>query len=214
MERILSGIHGLDQRTSGLIKKGLTFVCGEREEAETFGIQYLVKRAEKGERGLYITLKQNIYQIRELGKKYNWDIKKLEKLGLIEIYNTAMPDEIRAFEEVNLDGLRAILEHYKDEDFQHIVLEGIEEITAYFARPRNFYEELRKIKKTARELGFTFVFVAHKRPETFYEKFPEMSEIIDEEYFFSHGRVRITFSKRIRWYIYMVLKDGLHIYDP
>ncbi len=90
MERTETGIPGLDQLIEGGIPKGFNFlVVGRPGTGKTIlGLQYLYEGAKIGENGLYITVDAYSNLIREQGKKFGWDIEKLEadkKLFILDV---------------------------------------------------------------------------------------------------------------------------------
>jgi KaiC/GvpD/RAD55 family RecA-like ATPase len=80
MDRVGTGIPGLDQLIGGGIPKGFNvLVSGRPGTGKTIlALQYLCEGAKKGENGLYITVDANSHLVREQGKAFGWDIEKLE----------------------------------------------------------------------------------------------------------------------------------------
>lgn len=90
LERIESGIPGLDKAISGgFIRGHSNLISGSYGTGKsTLALQFLVHGAKKGENGLYITFESTPEDIREAGGSYGWDIKALEdqkKLKVLKI---------------------------------------------------------------------------------------------------------------------------------
>ena len=90
MERVETGISGLDPLIDGGIPKGFNvLIVGRPGTGKTiFGLQYLCSGALKGENGLYVTLDADGELVRGQGETLGWDIKKLEaekKLIILDI---------------------------------------------------------------------------------------------------------------------------------
>lgn len=87
VERVSSGIPGLDDMIEGGFKKNsnVLLVGGCGAGKSTFGIQYLIDGAGKGEPGVYITFEEEQSQIYENMLGHGWDLTKLVDNNLIRI---------------------------------------------------------------------------------------------------------------------------------
>jgi len=89
MNRIRTGIKGLDELIQGGIPEGSTvLVSGGSGTCKTiFGMSYLYAGARQyGEPGLYVTVEENKRNIVWNMQSFGWDIKPLEEKNLIKIY--------------------------------------------------------------------------------------------------------------------------------
>ncbi len=102
MERVKSGVDGLDNVLGGGIPKGssvlVTGSCGTGKSV--LCLQYIVKGAEEGQKGLYVSFEESREKLLEHGLQFGWDITKLEERGLMEIYEVKGEDMVKALEEV------------------------------------------------------------------------------------------------------------------
>jgi len=92
IERISSGIPGLDTLLRGGLPKGRIFlVIGNSGAGKTiFGMQFLYNGAvEHGEPGLYISLKENATHLKEEMLELGWDVEELESKGLLAIIDAS-----------------------------------------------------------------------------------------------------------------------------
>ncbi len=88
IERVKTGIPGLDELLEGGIPKGnVVLLTGPAGSGKTiFGLQFIVKGAELyGERGVYVSFEQNKKDIVEQAMLFGWDLEKLEQEGKIKI---------------------------------------------------------------------------------------------------------------------------------
>ena len=88
MERVPTGINGLDKMIEGGFPRGRTVLlsggCGTGKSI--FGLQFLYKGAvDYGEPGLYVTLDERPELTRQDMLRFGWDVKKLEDEGKLVI---------------------------------------------------------------------------------------------------------------------------------
>ncbi|MCX6801189.1 MAG: AAA family ATPase [Candidatus Diapherotrites archaeon] len=89
MERVKTGISGLDQLIQGGIPKGSNvLISGGTGTGKTiFTTQYLYNGASQyNEAGLFVTLEGSVRDISWNMESFQWDIKKLQDEGLFNIY--------------------------------------------------------------------------------------------------------------------------------
>jgi KaiC/GvpD/RAD55 family RecA-like ATPase len=87
IERIKSGIIGLDDKMQGGFVKGSTnLVTGKTGTGKTaFCISFLWVGAKEGEPGLYVTTEERAEDIKaDIEAMFGWDLEELEKKGLIK----------------------------------------------------------------------------------------------------------------------------------
>ncbi|OYT34793.1 MAG: hypothetical protein B6U87_01430 [Candidatus Aenigmarchaeota archaeon ex4484_52] len=88
MDRIKTGIKGLDELLNGGIPKNhLVLLSGQTGAGKTiFGLQYLIKGImDYKEKGIFITFEQTKDDVFLQTKQFGWNIKDLEKKGLLKI---------------------------------------------------------------------------------------------------------------------------------
>ncbi|MGC8581146.1 MAG: ATPase domain-containing protein [Thermoplasmata archaeon] len=90
MEKILSGIEGLDELLDGGIPKGHSIAvigkCGTGKT--TFGLQFISQGLKNGEKGIIISLEEDLQSILSNSENFNWDLKKYyedKKLLIIKL---------------------------------------------------------------------------------------------------------------------------------
>lgn len=83
MERVSSGVKGLDEILGGGFPKGRTIlVVGSPGSGKTIlATQFLSAGAAEGERGIYITFDERPEQVKENVSAFGWDLDQLEAEG-------------------------------------------------------------------------------------------------------------------------------------
>jgi len=125
MERAVTGIKGLDKLTGGGIPRNhsvlLTGSCGTGKTI--LSLQYLYQGAQSKEPALYVTFEESRDKILRQAKEFDWDLEKLERDGLFEIYVVEtydMEDVLETIKEkvrklkakrLVIDSLTVMLEH-------------------------------------------------------------------------------------------------------
>lgn len=125
MDRITTGIQGLDRLMGGGIpRKNSVLLTGSCGTGKTIlSLQYLYHGALKGEPGLYVTFEESKDKIVGQAGEFGWDIEKLERENLLEVYvvdTFDMEDVLDRIKEkirrlkarrLVLDSLTVMLEH-------------------------------------------------------------------------------------------------------
>ena len=85
MERVSSGVKGLDEILEGGFPKARTIlIVGSPGSGKTIlAIQYLRAGALKGERSIYVTFDERPEQVKENMSAFSWDLDRLEGEGKI-----------------------------------------------------------------------------------------------------------------------------------
>jgi KaiC/GvpD/RAD55 family RecA-like ATPase len=83
MERIASGIKGLDELLGGGLPKGrcILLVGAPGSGKTTFAMQFLVGGVSQGERGLYVALDERPESVKENMADFGWNLEGLEAEG-------------------------------------------------------------------------------------------------------------------------------------
>jgi KaiC/GvpD/RAD55 family RecA-like ATPase len=94
MERVSTGVKGLDEMIEGGFKKNNTILvvggCGSGKS--TFGLQYIYQGALEGESGVYVTFEEEPDEIRQNMHQLGWDLKAVEKAGKLKMIRVEPSD--------------------------------------------------------------------------------------------------------------------------
>lgn len=87
LERISSGIEGLDQLIGGGFIKGRSYlISGEPGTGKTlFSLQYILEGIKKGEKGIYVSIDEKPIHLIEDAFSIGWDLKKYIDQGMLQI---------------------------------------------------------------------------------------------------------------------------------
>ncbi|MFH0818217.1 MAG: ATPase domain-containing protein [Candidatus Micrarchaeota archaeon] len=93
MDRVKTGISGLDSLIEGGIPKGsIVLISGTPGTGKTiFALQFLVEGTKAGEKSLYISFEENRQAVVGQAKQFGWDFDKLEKSGKFKVVCFNMP---------------------------------------------------------------------------------------------------------------------------
>ena len=97
MERIATGISGLDEMIEGGLKKNsITLVSGGCGAGKSiFCMNYIYAGAMAGENGLYVTFEETAHELKDNMSSFGWDLDGLEQEGKIKIVRIPREDILR-----------------------------------------------------------------------------------------------------------------------
>ncbi|MBI2541859.1 AAA family ATPase [Candidatus Woesearchaeota archaeon] len=158
MERIISGINGLDNLVNGGFPKGHSvLLCGAPGTGKTiFGLQFLYTGAKNhNENGLYVSIEENPNKLKAYAKEFGWkDIEKLENEKKLEFLRVA-PNQ-RKF-----DVAEAVKQKVQDINAKRMVIDSLSAIYLAFEDITQFiYSFVNLIE----ELGVTSIFITDSPP--------------------------------------------------
>ncbi len=96
IEYIPTGVDGLDNvLCGGFLRSGFYLLQGNPSSGKTtLALQFLLKSARRGERGLYISLTESHNDLARTCRSHGWDIADIEIADLTRSdANLAMPEE-------------------------------------------------------------------------------------------------------------------------
>jgi len=117
LEKVPSGIAGFDQITGGGLPAGrATLVCGGPGCGKTiFAIEFLVRGAELGEPGVFISFEESAHDLARNAASLGFDLERLVEQRLLAVdYVHLDPAEIEEAGGYSLDGLFVRLTHALD----------------------------------------------------------------------------------------------------
>jgi circadian clock protein KaiC len=91
LERITLGVPGLDELFGGgVLRASTTMVQGGSGTGKTLlGLKFLIEGCRRGEKGVLFTLEESPGQLRELASSLGWDLKAIEREGLLLLRYTS-----------------------------------------------------------------------------------------------------------------------------
>ena len=87
MERVSSGIRGLDKMLEGGYPKGAVVLVsgGPGTGKTTFALQYIYYGAKHNEPGVYVSFEQEVDDLKDMANRFNMDFDEMEKKGKVII---------------------------------------------------------------------------------------------------------------------------------
>ncbi len=151
VERITTGIPGLDDKIEGGFVKGSTILItgGTGTGKTTFCCQYLWEGVKKGEPGIYITLEEDPEDIKEDVKRYGFDFTEYEKKGLFK-FAYQNPFEVSDISTAVVDAISSI-------NAKRVVLDPISLVGMYVKEPAVLRKRLFSIIMMLKKQGVTSI---------------------------------------------------------
>ncbi|MFH1432699.1 MAG: ATPase domain-containing protein [archaeon] len=136
MERLKTGIIGLDEKTEGgFVKGSIILVVGKTGTGKTqFCSSFIYAGAIEKESGLYITTEERVEDIKEdINSMFNWDFTELEQKGLVKFLSIKaiyperpLGEETQRITKSYLISIRSqIAEAIKEVKAQRVVLDSV-----------------------------------------------------------------------------------------
>jgi circadian clock protein KaiC len=122
MDRIKTGIKGLDNLIEGGIPKGsFVVVTGRPGTGKTIlGSQFLANGVTKfKEKGLFISVEQSREEIISQANQFNWDLERMEKEGKLKIITL---NAQKLFEMKKVEELEELI---KKDHYTRVVIDSI-----------------------------------------------------------------------------------------
>jgi circadian clock protein KaiC len=105
IERLSTGVHGLDEKMKGgFFKNSVNLVTGRTGTGKSsFCASFLYAGAIKGEPGVYVTTEERSENVKnDIKSMFNWDIDKLENKNLLSFLylEPLVPTEMKVVEDI------------------------------------------------------------------------------------------------------------------
>jgi len=165
IDRVPTGIPGFDELLRGGFPRGasvlITGIPGCAKS--TFAVQYILNGAIKyGERGVYITVEQDIEQIHRQFAAYGYDIKKLQSEGKIAIFCLEVKPELGEDFLMKLTS-KEFQEAIAEFGAKRIAIDPLNLVMQFSADYGGERRGIQRLISTYKRLGCTTVFT-HERP--------------------------------------------------
>ena len=159
-----SGIAGFDQITGGGLPQGrATLVCGGPGSGKTiFAIEFLVRGAELGEPGVFITFEESALDLTLNVASLGFDLARLQQQKLLALdYVHLDPAEIEEAGGYSLDGLFVRLAHALDSDgAKRVAIDTLEVLFSTLKDDSVVRAETHRLFRFLKERGVTAVVTA------------------------------------------------------
>jgi len=164
LERLPSGIPGLDHLTGGGLPKGrVAMICGTSGSGKTvFASQFLASGIEQYDHGgVFIAFEETPIDIRKNMTSFGWDIEqweKDEKWRFVDAGLRPQEEEFLIDGEFNLEALRTRIAHAVEQTkAERVAVDSLAAVFTRFREPGMVRRELFLIVEMLRDLGVTAV---------------------------------------------------------
>ena len=167
MERVKTGIKGLDELIQGGLPKGSTvLLSGGTGTCKTiFSMQYIYNGAVMfNEPGLFVTVESNPKNIAWNMESFGWDIRQMQEKRLINIYRLHIAPK-RTFQDLIDDELATITGIVKELGIKRLVVDSTTAFAALIEDPSTIRSLLFKFADGLKELDCTTIFTSETKSE-------------------------------------------------
>jgi circadian clock protein KaiC len=165
-----SGIAGFDRVTGGGLPAGRsTLVCGGPGSGKTiFAVEFLVRGAERGEPGVFITFEESANDLSRNVASMGFDLVRLQEQKLLAVdYVHLDPTEIEEAGGYSLDGLFVRLEHALDAlGAKRVAIDTLEVLFSTLKDDSVLRAETHRLFRYLKERGVTAVVTAEAGVES------------------------------------------------
>jgi len=162
IERVPTGINGFDDLIEGGLPRGrailLTGAAGSGKT--TFGIQFLYNGATLyNENGVYVTLQEELSDIKQDMGRYGWDLQQLINKGNLRFVQPVTPFEV-ASQEIKIDSVLDLI-HKKvmEINAKRIVFDSLAQLGLPYSDIISLRQDIMRLSSLLRELGCTTILV-------------------------------------------------------
>ncbi len=167
MERVKTGITGVDELIEGGLPKGSTvLVSGGTGTCKTiFSMQYIYNGAVLyNEPGLFVTVESHPKNIAWNMESFGWDIRKMQEKRMINIYRLHLAPK-RSFADLIKDELSTITGIVKELDIKRLVVDSTTAFAALIDDPATIRSLLFRFADGLKDLNCTTIFTSETKSE-------------------------------------------------
>lgn len=164
IERVRTGIRGLDELVEGGFEKGSTvLLVGSAGTGKTlFGLQFLVEGAEKyGEPGIFISFGEERQNLYKHASGFGWDFEGLEKKGLLKVLEYK-PSQV---EKLMKEGGGQIRAQIRAMNAKRLVIDSITSYGLLFKDERQKRENTLEFLELLKKWGCTSLIISELPPK-------------------------------------------------
>jgi len=162
MERIPTGISGLDEMLRGGLPEGRTFlVCGGPGAGKTIlSMQFLLEGVKNKEKGLFIALEEQSTELIEDMKQFGWDLSKIKIIDTTQEVSSGVwalkTDSVVSRPELNLPNIiNTIQTRLQDYKPKRIVIDSVTSIRMLYNDPSSVRKDILSLINFLSKTGCT-----------------------------------------------------------
>jgi len=161
MERISTGIDGLDEIIEGGFLKGSSvLVSGETGAGKTiFSLQYIYKGALAGGKGAYITFESGYKNLWWNINRFGWNFRDLQQKELIKVFKIEVEDYNNFGEEIK-ERFDNIIDLVKKHNIQRLAIDSITNFIIWKKEEAEIRYLIYKLLNSLKEVNCTTIFTS------------------------------------------------------
>lgn len=162
MEKVSTGIEGLDLMLGGGIPKGhVVAVVGTYGTGKsTFGLQFINEGLKNGENGFFLSLEEDVDSIIETAASFGWDFQKYMDENRLAIFKIEPGDAATAIKKIQSE----LPEYIKSFGAKRFVLDSASLLEMTFDSRKDARTNLFYLAKMVKSAGATAIFTAEADP--------------------------------------------------
>lgn len=163
MEKIKTGIDGLDEMLNGGIPRGHAFtVMGAFGTGKTtFSLQYIWEGLQQGESGIFITLEEDKDAMIETGLSYGWDFRQYIEDEQLAVEKLTPADAEATIQKIKSDLPRFI----NNFDAERIAIDSVSLLNMLAENPQEKRDQLFALSKMIKDTGATALLTAEVKDD-------------------------------------------------
>ena len=163
MERVKTGIEGLDEMLGGGIPKGHSVaVIGSFGTGKTtFSMQFIWEGLKNGESCIFLSLEEDEDSILESARSFGWDMEEYVESGSLLILKLDPEDAKSSVERLEGD----IPELIEERQASRVAVDSISLITMFYEDEERKRETVFRLVKSIKDSGATAVLTAEVDPK-------------------------------------------------
>jgi KaiC/GvpD/RAD55 family RecA-like ATPase len=164
MDRIKTGISGLDKVLAGLPKGRTVLVTGNAGSGKTiFGMQFANECCKNGLKAAYMATEENVHDLELQATSFGWNFKGYEKSELFKFIEltTERIQEIEAANSIRIETKKGGFEGFLDaipEDTKVLIIDSLGSHTTNLS-PREFKDRLDVLVHNSNKRGITTMLI-------------------------------------------------------
>lgn len=158
-----SGIRGLDEvLLGGLPRNRITLIHGGSGCGKTVvALESLYRGALAGEPGVFATFEESIDTVRENAAALGWDLRGMEKKGLLRIFHGDVPNNLVRTGDFDITGLLAILDReMRLNNAKRLAIDALDVLLRLYPGADQRLQQLHVLHDWLRAKGVTSIITA------------------------------------------------------
>lgn len=149
---VSTGVAGLDELlTGGLTADRMYLIEGYPGTGKTtLAMQFLLEGRDRGEKGLYVTLSENAFELQAVARSHGWSLDGIELFQLSQTESLKSEDQYTLYHpgEVELgETVRAVLDRVEALNPSRVVFDSLSELKLLAREPLRYRRQILALKE-------------------------------------------------------------------